>query len=225
MNHKIFECGGKTASLYCGEQADAPLIILNDNSDDGASVIRAMGENETPDCHLLVVGNLKWDHDLAPWNGPPISENDPPFTGGADAYLALLLTRIIPQACTMIQGQPRFMGIAGYSLAGLFALYAMYQCDAFDRVASMSGSLWFPEFKEYALSHELRKRPEKLYLSLGDREAKTRNPTLKTVQDNTEQIVSHYEQTGLHVIWELNPGNHFRDAALRIAKGIKAILK
>ena len=101
----------------------------------------------------------------------------------------------------------------------------MYQCDIFDRVASMSGSLWFPGFKEYILSHDLQKRPEKLYLSLGDREAKTRNPYLKTVQDNTEQIVSHYEQMGLDVTWELNQGNHFKEAALRSAKGIKAILE
>jgi len=125
----------------------------------------------------------------------------------------------------MLQGKPRFTGIAGYSLAGLFALYAMYQCDAFDRVASMSGSLWFQGFKEYVMSHELKKRPEKLYLSLGDKEARTRHPYLKAVQDNTEQIVSHYEQMGLDVTWELNPGNHFKDAALRSAKGVKALLE
>ena len=225
MEKKPFECGWKKAALYCAEQADAPLIILNNYSGDGASVIRAMEEIGTPDCHLLVVGNLKWDHDMTPWYCPPTSENDTPCTGGADEYLELLLTRIIPQARTMLQGEPRFTGIAGYSLAGLFALYALYQCDEFDRAASMSGSLWFPEFKEYVLSHELRKRPKKLYLSLGDREAKTRNPYLKTVQNNTEQIVSHYEQMGLNVTWDLNPGNHFMDAALRSAKGVKAILE
>ena len=74
------------------------------------------------------------------------------------------------------------------------------------------------------MSHELSKRPDQLYISLGDREARTRNPFLKTVQENTEQIVSHFEQLGLDVTWELNPGNHFKDAALRSAKGIKAIL-
>ena len=225
MEKRTFECGEKQATLYCAEQAEAPMIILNNYSGDGASVIRAMEEIATPDCNLLVVGNLKWDHDMTPWYCPPTSENDTPCTGGADEYLELLLTRIIPQARTMLQGEPRFMGIAGYSLAGLFALYAMYQCDTFDRVASMSGSLWFPEFKEYVLSHKLRKRPGKLYLSLGDREAKTRNPYLKTVQDNTEQIVAHYKETGLDVTWELNPGNHFKDAALRSAKGVKAILE
>ena len=225
MEKKTYECAGRKGTLYCCEQTDAPLIILNNYSDDGSSVIRAMEGIGTPDCNLLVIGNLRWDHDMTPWYCPPISENDTPYTGGADEYLDLLLTQILPKCRTILHGEPCFTGIAGYSLAGLFALYAMYQCDIFDRVASMSGSLWFPGFKEYILSHDLQKRPEKLYLSLGDREAKTRNPYLKTVQDNTEQIVSHYKQTGFDVTWELNPGNHFKEAALRSAKGIKAILE
>ena len=76
-----------------------------------------------------------------------------------------------------------FTGIAGYSLGGLFALYAAYHCDEFRRVASMSGSLWFPDFREYVLSHDFANRPDRIYLSLGDKEAKTRNPVLKTVQE------------------------------------------
>ena len=64
-----------------------------------------------------------------------------------------------------------------------------------------------------------------LYFSLGDREARTRNRYLRSVQENTEQIVSHFKQLGLDVSWELNPGNHFKDAALRSAKGIRALLE
>ena len=89
----------------------------------------------------------------------------------------------------------------------------------------MSGSLWFPKFREYVLRHELMRKPEKLYMSLGDTEAKTKHAVLKTVQENTEAIVRHYEALGVDVRWELNPGNHFRDVAMRSAKGIKAILE
>lgn len=224
MKKQIFVCSGRKATLYCSELADAPLIILNNFSGDGASVIQAMREIDTPDCNLLVVGDLKWDHDMTPWYCPPLSENDTPCTGGADAYLNLLLTQILPEARAKIEGTPSFIGIAGYSLAGLFALYAAYRCDAFDRVASMSGSLWFPDFKDFAFTHELKRWPDRLYLSLGDREAKTRNPLLRTVQSNTEALAAHYELLGIPVTWELNPGNHFKDAARRSAKGIKAIL-
>ena len=225
MEKTSFACEGKKATLYGSEQPAAPLIILNNYSGDGESVVSAMQEIDTPDSNLLVVGDLNWDHDMTPWYCPPLSKNDTPCTGGADAYLELLLTEILPKAEELISGTPSFIGIAGYSLAGLFALYASYQCDAFDRAASMSGSLWFPDFKEYALTHEMRKRPAKLYLSLGDREANTRNSVLMTVQRNTEELVDHYKSLGLDVTWELNPGNHFKDAALRSAKGIKAILE
>lgn len=124
-----------------------------------------------------------------------------------------------------IRGSAPYVGIAGYSLAGLFALYAMYRCDCFARVASISGSLWFPKFREYVLRHELMRQPEMLYMSLGDAEAKTKHAVLKTVQENTEAIVRRYQEVGVDVRWELNPGNHFRDVAMRSAKGIKAILE
>lgn len=225
MSKQTFKLDGKSATLYLGKQKESPLILLNNYSDDGESVVRAMREINTPDCNLLVVGDLNWDHDMTPWYCPPLSKNDTPCTGGADEYLDLLLTEILPKAKELIDGTPSFIGIAGYSLAGLFALYASYQCDAFDRVASMSGSLWFPDFKEYALRHEMHKRPSKLYLSLGDREAHTRNSVLMTVQRNTEELAEHYRSLGLDVTWELNPGNHFKDADLRSAKGIKAILE
>jgi predicted alpha/beta superfamily hydrolase len=225
MEKRTFECDGRIATLFRSEQADSPLIVLNNYSGDGTSVFKVMHETGTPECHLLVIGDLRWNHDMTPWYCPAISEKDTPCTGGADEYLNLLLTKILPKCRTLLAAEPRFLGIAGYSLAGLFALYAMFQCEAFDRVASMSGSVWFPEFKDYVMSHELQKRPDKLYISLGDREARTNNPFLKAVQENTEQIVSHFVQLGLNVAWELNPGNHFKDAALRSAKGIKAILE
>ena len=123
-----------------------------------------------------------------------------------------------------MRGVPSHIGLAGYSLAGLFALYACYNCDVFHRAASVSGDLWFPNFKDYVFNNSMKKIPDKVYLSLGDAEAKTRHPLLKTVQNNTEEIVGHYKNLGLIVTWELNSGNHFKNAALRSAKGIAAIL-
>lgn len=224
MDRQTFTIGRKTATLYPSGQKDRPLIVLNTFTGDGSSVVEAMKQIDTPDCSLLVVGELNWDHDMTPWYCPPLSENDTPCTGGAEEYLTLLTEQILPEARKRIAGTPSFTGIAGYSLGGLFALYAAYHCDEFRRVASMSGSLWFPDFREYVLSHDFANRPDRIYLSLGDKEAKTRNPVLKTVQDNTEAVAEHYEKMGIHVIRERNPGNHFKDPALRSAKGIRALL-
>lgn len=131
----------------------------------------------------------------------------------------------MPAAREKIRGSAPYVGIAGYSLAGLFALYAMYRCDCFARVASMSGSLWFPRFREYVLRYAMVRKPEKLYISLGDAEAKTKHAVLKTVQENTEAILQHYQELGVDVRWELNPGNHFRDAAMRSANVSKRYWK
>ena len=219
-----FKVSGKSVTIYPAHRSDAPLILLNIFSGDGSSVVRAMAETGCADCCLVSVGDLNWDHDMTPWYCPPLSPDDSPCTGGADEYLKVLLEEILPGVLSRISGSPVFLGIAGYSLAGLFALYSMYRTDCFRRVASMSGSLWFPDFKEYAQKNDLIHKPERLYLSLGDREAKTRNPMLKTVQDNTEFLAGLYRDMGISVKYELNPGNHFRDEAFRTVKGIKAIL-
>ncbi len=221
---RTFEVEGRVATLYRGEREGSPLVVLNNYSGDGSSVFKAMRDIDTPDCNLLVVGELRWDHDMTPWFCPPLSKGDTPCTGGAGDYLETLLHGIIPQALERIAGEPAYTAIAGYSLAGLFALWSMYNCDAFARVASMSGSLWFPDFVEYATAREMVRVPERLYLSLGDAEAKTRNRVLCTVRERTEALVEHYRKQGLDIAYELNPGNHFKDPALRSAKGIKAIL-
>ena len=110
--------------------------------------------------------------------------------------------------------------MAGYSLAGLFALNAIYQTDLFSRVGSMSGSLWFSSMKKYIFSHEPKHWPDCMYFSLGDKESKTRNPVLKTVQQNTEEIRAFYHSKGIDTVLQMNPGNHYNHAAERTAAGI-----
>ena len=172
----------------------------------------------------MAVSDLDWNRDMAPWDSPAAFKNGEPFTGGADDYLRLLVEEIIPRAEKELAGPPAWRGIAGYSLAGLFALYAIYQTDVFSRVGCMSGSLWFPGFKEYIFSHEPKRRPDCIYFSLGEKEAKTRNPVLKTVQEKTEEIQTFYQNKGIDTVFQLNPGNHFAQGIERTAAGIQWLL-
>ena len=219
-----FQAGGKEISLYLSDKRDCPLIVLNTFEGGGAPVLEEARKLGGSDFSLLSVGGLDWNRDMSPWECAPVMAQDEGYAGGADSYLSLLLEEILPEGLKRLPESPSWTGIAGYSLAGLFALYALYRTDTFARAASMSGSLWFPGFGDFVRSHDMKWAPEKLYLSLGDKEAKTRNPYLKTVQENTEAAVQLYRDRGLDVIWELNPGNHFRDAELRSAKGILGIL-
>lgn len=219
-----FTSAGKKATLYHATETSSPLVVLNNYSGDGSSIVQAMREVECTDCSLLVVDDLAWNHDMAPWYCPPLHKVDVPCTGGADQFLEKLLNIIVPATCTRVEGEPLYLGIAGYSLAGLFALYAAHNCHAFTRVASVSGSLWFPNFIEYAITHDFERIPERMYLSIGKREAKTSNQYIRTVQSDTETLAAYYRARGIEIIYELNPGDHSKDYSLRLAKGIAAIV-
>ena len=216
-NHKL--------SLFLAEKVDRPLIVFHSFSDEGEAVYQELRKQNAPECHFLSIGIHDWQREMSPWYAPALSKDGETFSGGADAYLESLLSAILPWATERIHGKVSFMGIAGYSLAGLFALYAVYKTDVFSRVAGMSGSFWFPEFKEFCKENTIKILPEKLYLSIGDQESKTRHPILRTMQENTEELLGYFRSLGIPCKYELNPGNHFQDVNLRCAKGILELLR
>ena len=116
----------KTVSIFPSLEADAPVIYLNTFSDEGQKVYEAAQAAGCPPFTLVAVSDLDWNHDMAPWDSSPTFKNADPCTGGADDYLRLLTEEIIPVAEKEVAGVPCWGGIAGYSLAGLFALYAIY---------------------------------------------------------------------------------------------------
>ena len=219
-----FTIGSKTVSIFPSIEPEAPITYLNAFSDEGQKVYGAAQPDGCPPFTLVTISNLDWNRDMAPWDSPAAFKKGEPFTGGADDYLRLLVEEIIPRAEKELPGPPAWRGIAGYSLAGLFALYAIYRTDVFSRVGCMSGSLWFPGFKEYIFSHEPKRQPDCVYFSLGDKEAKTRNPVLKTVQENTEEIQTFYQNKGIDTVFQLNPGNHFVQGEERTTAGIEWLL-
>ena len=121
--------------------------------------------------------------------------------------------------------KPAYIAIAGYSLGGLFALYASYKTALFSKIASASASLWFPRFLDFAKREQFKRKSDAVYLSLGDAEAKAKNKTLASVQENTQMLFEHLKSKDVKAIFELNEGNHFSQCEKRMAKGIKWILE
>ena len=215
-----FTTENKTVNVFPSNEPDKPVVYLNTFNHEGEKVFQQLQASNCPDFTLVEISNLEWNHNMAPWSIPPIFENSTTCSGGANDYIKLLLEKIIPQAEKKISGKPAWRGIAGYSLAGLFAIYTIYQTDVFSHIASMSGSLWFPGIKEYIFSNAVKIKPNHLYFSLGDRECKTRNKFLKCVQQNTEEIVQFYKDQGIDTIFQMNPGNHYKNSVERSAAGI-----
>lgn len=162
---------------------------------------------------LIAVRIDDWNNDLSPWEAPSVfgKEN---FGSGASKTLGKLLELCGDKSKTYY--------IGGYSLAGLFALWTAYQTDAFSGVAAASPSMWFPGFADYMKKNEIR--TDKVYLSLGDREEKARNPVMATVGDKIREVHALLKEQGVNCILEWNEGNHFKDADLRTARAFAWVL-
>ena len=90
--------------------------------------------------------------------------------------------------------------------------------------SSASGSLWFPGFSDHLIQNGIFENIDRVYLSLGDREALTRHELMSQVKTETLKIYE-YLKDRVDCIFEENEGNHFKDEDLRVCKGIEYTLK
>ena len=142
---------------------------------------------------------------------------------GAKAYLSELTEKILPEIQRRIPA-PSFSILAGYSLCGLFAVYAAFTSNAFKRIVCGSGSLWYPGFLEFCKAYEPSEKIDRISFSLGDKEALSQNPVYATVKTNTLEIQSIFQESGVTATFTEFPGNHFFEADKRLAKGITSVL-
>ncbi len=203
-------------STYGNPAADTLLIQMVDDHD--LEVI----ENETAhiaelsggqDFCLKAIKINNWNTDLSPWPAPAVF-GDEDFGEGAQQTLDLLLQEMIPEM--LPESSDRKMYLGGYSLAGLFALWAGYQTDYFDGIAAASPSIWFPGFTDYMRENTMQS--EAVYLSLGDREERTRNPLMSRVGNAIREGYAVLQDAGVQCTLEWNKGNHFKNPDLRTAK-------
>ena len=199
------------------------------------------------DFHLIAVKVDNWNDELSPWKAPAVF-GDEDFGGNGEAALTYLRDEVIKP----LKDDPdKKLYIGGYSLSGLFALWSVYKTDTIsqrDIVMSSAGdesispvvlgnaasqplfagcvaaspSVWFPGFVDYIFANEIFS--DKIYLSLGNKEEKTRNPVMRQVGECIRNIYDMLNGK-TNVVLEWNEGNHFQETDLRMAKGFAWILK
>ena len=195
----------------------APVCLIQPVDDHDLEGIRneyeKIRELTDMDFCLTAVKVNDWNKDLSPWEAPAVFgiEN---FGSGASDTLKEILS-----LCT---DKDKKYYIGGYSLAGLFSLWASVQTDKFEGVAAASPSVWFPDFLEYI--RERKPLCKKIYLSLGDKEEKTRNPVMATVGDKIRELDSFLVQEDFDCVLEWNEGNHFKDFDIRTAKAFASVM-
>lgn len=214
---------GKQITFFRNKNDCVPIVYANTVTEAGRAVLDQCEKLGCKPFHLVTVTKLRWDEELSPWAHEPVVAKNDHFTGEAKQYTHFMEEKIIPWAEGEIK--PQYRVIAGYSMGGLFALYAPYVTDLFSKAVSASGSVWYPNFVSYVQAYDFLKKPEAVYLSLGDLESRTKNPYLSQTENCMKELLSSYQRQAINSVFELNPGNHFKDAAYRLAKGITWILK
>lgn len=208
-------------NCYLPENGKAEQVVyLHTASPEASAVWELTGR----DYALVSIEGLDWNRDLSPWPHEKVFTGGEDFAGGAEDYLKTLTGQIIPAVEQELLLTPQKRYLAGYSLGALFAVYAIYHTALFDGIGSVSGSLWYSGFSAYVKEHTVRRNPDKIYFSLGDKEAASARGIMQTVLMRTEEIEKKFQKDGIRTILEMNRGNHFKQTSERLAKGIRWLL-
>ena len=210
---------------YGNHEADTLLIQMVDDHDlegmeNEVSYIRELSGGQ--DFCLKAVKVNRWNSDLSPWKAPAVFGKED-FGDGAVLTLKYILENVLPDREDMKNQKIKKTFVGGYSLAGLFALWAGYQTDCFQGIAAASPSIWFPHFTEYMMENTIH--AEAVYLSLGDREERTRNPVMAQVGKAILEAHRILNESGADCVLEWNKGNHFKEPDLRTAKAFVWLMK
>ena len=178
-----------------------------------------------PTLNLVLLNANNRTDDYTPW---PLqaSETMPiDFGGKAEKHLSFIMTHVIP-FCESEYGfasSADKRAIGGYSLGGLFSLYAAVNTDLFRIVLSCSSSLWYPGFLDYLKEHPFKATHLKLYMSVGDQEGTTATNLTADQTSNTMLLKDFYEPTFEPNDFKflLEEGNHGNDIPGRAWRAVE----
>lgn len=205
---------------------DHSLEIFHENKNENA-ILWLMGKHEREnlsyieshlDCMLIVLEIENWNDDLSPWSASVFKNND--FKGYGHQTYELIVEEIIPFLQKHFSYHHLF--IVGYSMAGMFSLYTFCQNDLFEGAASCSGSLWYPGFVDFVKMHHHFNK--KIYLSLGNKEHKSKNRILNTVKEKTKCVYQILKNNN-HCFYQINIGNHFQNIDQRLLLAMKWLIE
>ena len=214
MTKKEYPLSDRTCFLY--QDAEATHLLIQPIDEHDLEVldqeVKAIKELSDKPFSLLAFMIKDWNQELTPWAAPPVF-GKVPFGNGAGKTLGFITNQLLPE----VQENIPHLILGGYSLAGLFALWAGYQTDRFEGIAAASPSVWYPQWIDYA--SENKPLAKSVYLSLGDKEEKAKNPVMAQVGNAIRKQHELLTEQKINTILEWNAGNHFVDSDKRMAKG------
>lgn len=215
---------GRTCRLFGSERPGCILIqpsARHENATLEAEAQMIAGLSSVP--FVLATIELEdWMLDLMPWPDGNISRDPEAGKHGQDTLQYILLS-LIPELQLRFGPLPIIFG--GYSLGGLFALWASTQTDSFKAIAAASPSVWIKDWIPFARKHV--PMADAVYLSLGDREEHVKNQAIARVGDNLRTqytlLQEQLEPQHCTLVWE--EGGHFNDNEGRLARAFAWCIK
>ena len=212
---------GKKCILYLNENAEYILIQPVDENDISVldNEVKHIEENTDRNFSLVAFKIEDWNSELTPWE-MPLLRGKGNFGDGAAGTLEFIKNELIPALSEYTNTENKEIKyiLGGYSLAGLFSLWSGYQTDIFEGMAAVSPSVWYKKWIEYVEAE--KPLSEKIYLSLGDTEEKTKHQILSKIGENIRKQHEILEKSeNVKTVLEWNEGNHFKNPDIRTAKG------
>ena len=224
MTAQIMQIGNRPCHIYGEAHAEYLLLQMT-----GEHELQSMDSEVTAiaqSAHRFLFAAIpveSWNDALSPWKSPAVWGKQG-FGGKAAETLCFLTEQVIPSLKRQFDLPENVKIIlGGYSLAGLFALWASTQTNQFYGVAAASPSVWFPGWMEFEQQHPIQ--AQRVYLSLGDKEERTKNIVMAAVGDNIRVLHSQLTARGVACTLERNSGGHFKDADLRTAKAFRWVME
>lgn len=173
---------------------------------------------------IVVIGDVDWNNDLTPWPADGVFKKAKPFGGHAAGFLDKLTREIIPDAEKRMGIEDAERTILGVSLSGLFAVWSMFETDAFANIISISGSLWYDGFVEWMEEQTLSPSVRKIGMLLGEKEKLAKDKRMATVEEKTIAVANFLkEKTDTSITFELVEGTHFSPIMPRLEKAFEVV--
>lgn len=220
--------GGRGCQVYGDETAKNVIFWFTGEheKDTIEEVYRQLKETTQVSFWLIACEIEDWNAQLSPWSAPAVYGKEG-FAGEGAETLKWLEKECLPGLENIYQMklEEKRLLIGGYSLSGLFAMWAFYELGIFTGAAACSASFWFPGWMEYTKQHMVHKK-SRIYLSLGIKEEKTRNPVMAKVGEAARGMYQQLSEdmNVEKVTLEWNHGNHFTQPAERTMKGFAWLL-
>lgn len=115
-------------------------------------LISPIAEKASPrfNTNVVLVSGMDWNRDMSPWAADGVMKEKKNFSGGAGMYLKELTDDFIPNIEQWLKLKAPKRYLLGISLSGLFSIWSLSKYNGFLGVGSISGSLWFDGFVEWA---------------------------------------------------------------------------